>query len=165
MSTYFAVAKGHLAEVATPVTIDTEPFVLPEDHIFTLHDMEHETRQLDPHVKGDNQFGVSLFVTDEKGDTLILYDLAEAIDHSEETLADLRSEIYERTSDGEQTQLIYNVYGSAPHKYRTAIVATPIWYGDVAKGHLTWNIRSLLANGEEIARLCRLLNKHGLYMF
>ncbi|MDO4986824.1 MAG: hypothetical protein Q4E46_00705 [Candidatus Saccharibacteria bacterium] len=136
---------------------------LPGDNVYTVLQLEDEAFRLFPTVR-DCHRGVELNVTDVDDNPILPYDLALNLRHNDQTLRHAHEIIYARESAGQTTKLVYRV-NTGPNRFRVAAIVTPIWVGDVAVGHLTWNIRSLHAEPEEIARLCCLLNKHELIKF
>ena len=161
----YAVLKDQIVQVVKPLDPGHEPVVLPEDSVFTISMLENMAWRDNPKVSTDGfRRGISLSVVDENNNPLVAYDLA--VEHSESTLQNLRDLIYARESEGEKTLLVFTVNEGQPNVFRTAIVATPIWNGTSMKeGRMTWRICSLLAECEEIAIFCRLLNKHELVAF
>ncbi|MBR0480539.1 hypothetical protein IJJ46_01825 [Candidatus Saccharibacteria bacterium] len=137
---------------------------LPKDNVYTVLQLESEAFRLFPKVR-DCYRGVELNITDINDVPILPYDLALNMQHNDETLQRAHEIIYQREGAGQTTKLVYRVNTGAPNCFRIAAVATPIWVGDIAVGHLTWNICLLHAEPEEIARLCYLLNKHELIKF
>ena len=157
----WTIIKGKLSEVVA----GTESVAMPEETVYLISTLEEEARRKIPDVRGCCRNGVSLSIVDEEDEDLIAYDLAEAIEFSDLTLTHLRNMIYKRKANEELTKLVYKVNTGKPYAFREAIVATPIWVGDLEQGRMTWNIRAVLAEGEEIALFCRLLNRHLIYSF
>ncbi len=154
--------SNHLAKIDFPKNyLGT---YLPDDNVYTFLQLESEAFCLFPSVR-DCASNVELEIKDDKGRRIIDCDLALNMQYDDETLRHFYRVIYQREGAGQITELVYRVNTGRENCFRIAAVAVPIWVGDIVKGHMTWNLRSLHAEPEEIALFCRLVNKYSLALF